>query len=1317
MKEQFPVVGNSSTRVVKAWFDKDGDGVFQESSELIFTSTVQTDDGQIKTISFTNPLPTNLPIIKKYFRLRMMAISNGGTGLPANTSTQETFVWDVAMINNSGSNTVPQYASLDPASVGNKGRILEVEIKKGGVTAYNKVLNNPSSLDYNYFDDGSLPLLYKSIAYQFKTDNTTTGESAVISTDLNFDGFFSGSNEIKTTANGANANVNLSNAWTGTGFSALRINHRTSTSQPVGVGVWEYPIMVVDENAISSTVSGFLTNTAHSLTLNTGTTTAVNHKVVLPIDQENPVSYIDYVKWLTVISARYGNVNICTNQTSPECLFLKGMVDVNDTGGNGSSGLNRLKWVEAGNEPDKFWYDAKYRNTDEAIWQMRAKQYATLLHASYDGANKSSAFEISAGSNKFLGVKNIDPNLKLAMAGISDFRGQYLIDMLNKAESLRGTAVRKVPFDILNIHHYTSTNTPIGADYINNTNYVWDKEDQYGFESNSVGACPECADLKGRYNAFLSKLFNSTSLSTTVKNELSNPTNREFWITELGYDTNNGSKVAAQLASGSQPYYTTQAQWIVRSLLELSPVEFTHNANTIALKKATIFDLRDEGIYSNGTNNNYSPDGYLYTHSGLLTRNFKPKRSWYYVQTLKNVLGECRFNKDLNANGAFLYTGAGSNDPKPRIYDYKEDGVNGRHILVIWSPTSNNSNNLPLNLSWSAIRSAIGEPSNTQLPVNLVNYTVVKHKDFNEKGSYKQYNTVGGQLQFTPSTIAISETPIYVLLNQTYNYTEYTSCQLPGLTITPTCDGGRVTHSPWSGIGGDWTIMYALQSDINNIVPPGTTCSQYPDQPFDFLGDNRFKIYSDAWVPNQPLIVNGLQSNTSYVLFFFYTDYTGLSAAKPCVLCFSTNSSAPCNINPCLSLTAPNDPLSCGTFTDDEKRLLINFINNSCLGTVNSSNPASVATCANYAAADGDFNNPLFGANELWSNCGFHEVTVTFQNFVKLEAIKFYHRFGSDDVDILYTCCNCTQPTYLTTFRPYGQVDHWVTIFENMPLLPVKSLTFRKTGHRGPNNETSVEIGKLHFCGVETTSCTFLGDNGSDTKNLRGGSFEDIKFSVSDDGAVAIHWAPVPHFKDHPEYGTFDKYEAWIAPKKNNEFEKFNANQPTEVRHYTGVEELNYFVGQLEPGDYSVLISIPKPPKGCEFSQSMDNFLQSSMYDVGNMVWADTIVSFSVLPNNKDKDLPLIQEVNKVEIHQPKTYHLEVFPNPTSGHLSVAWDTHGFQRLDIISFEGSLIKSVNLETNQVFSEQIIAGLPSGIYLVRLSGEGLMPRQKKVVLTN
>ncbi|MBP6828210.1 MAG: T9SS type A sorting domain-containing protein [Saprospiraceae bacterium] len=768
--------------------------------------------------------------------------------------------------------------------------------------------------------------------------------------------------------------------------------------------------------------------------------------------QELPESYIDYIAWVSVFLARYGSNKVCEKPENPFCELINSRVIDQDILGASRSGLGNLGFIELGNEPDKWWYDNEFRNKPNALWQMMPGQYAALLHAVYDGGGKNPAFDTGDGAT-FLGVKNIDPKVKVAMAGISDFRGRYLIELLEKAYALRATnpnAVKKIPFDILNIHHYLSNNPNAGAAYINN-NALWNTYDYYGL--NSAGQSPEQAGVKQRFVRFLERLFAGIS-NEQIKNELAD---MDFWLSEFGYDSNNNSPMKAKLPQNSQSYFTTQAQWLVRTYLELSAVEYNYAGKKIVLDKAAAFDLRD-GVDA-GEGSDYNPGGGLYTHCGLLTRDFKPKRAWYYVQTLKETLGDTRFTKDLNAAGDIPFDNGGT---PPRIYYYK--GANNRRILAIWSPTSAKVENRQLTLPVAQILARIDEQDFNEISA----YTTVTMQDFNEKGAKKGYDVADGQIHLDLTTVQISETPVFVILGEKTSVPAVVNPMQIQPAVTAYCNGALLEWETGPVSGGHWKILYAKK----NNLPYFTDCQDY--KKLDLPGTGYIQNYSnDLGADRKRLLIEGLKANTAYVVFMVYVNEAGIPAKDPTIVCLSTNNLSPCVINPCLKLTSGG---ACESAVDDFCKLVIEntgaAYNGGCSGASGciSGNPAAVINCNTYASG-GCGSNTLFQADQLWMYCNKPEITLTFENTVELAAIRFYHHSGISPVDIYYSGCGSPdEKTFLTTYRPTG-CNQWVSLVNNLPAEPVKKLYFRKVYAYGKGRTPDVKIGQLHFCGEEVADC------------------------------------------------------------------------------------------------------------------------------------------------------------------------------------------------------------------------------------------------------
>lgn len=73
-----------------------------------------------------------------------------------------------------------------------------------------------------------------------------------------------------------------------------------------------------------------------------------------------------------------------------------------------------------------------------------------------------------------------------------------------------------------------------------------------------------------------------------------------------------------------------QAQWLTRGVLE--------TAWSGVIDKMVLYELLDKNDFLGGN---------TYSYSGLMTQEGKAKRSWYYIMTLKKVLGDYEFDKEI----------------------------------------------------------------------------------------------------------------------------------------------------------------------------------------------------------------------------------------------------------------------------------------------------------------------------------------------------------------------------------------------------------------------------------------------------------------------------------------------------------------------------------------------------------------------------------------------------------------------------------------------------------------------------------------------
>ncbi len=376
----------------------------------------------------------------------------------------------------------------------------------------------------------------------------------------------------------------------------------------------EYPGYPNNENAFNPTYvtsnwnfDRFYENIQNMGLLNTPSMTGSAHWLNPPFnevlsrphhvgdDSEDPFSYIEHADHLYQWVARYGN-----NAVGSGSLKLRADQPV-------LSGLGTIQYFENWNEPDAFW-------KDENVY-FTPYDYAAMSSADYDGHQGAMGTTV--------GVKNADPTAKMAMAGITNLNLEYIRAIKLWADEYRGGSV---PFDVINLHHYSN-----------------DAGLQHAGANNGIS--PEEDRLKEKLEEFV-----------TYRNKYM--PGKEIWLSEFGYDTNPTSAQRA-LQIGSYDNEEVQGQWLVRSYLAIAAA---------GIDKAQMFMLRDVN----------AADNTIFQSSGLTespSNDWAAKPSWYYVYTMKNRLTGMTFDSEV-----------ASGNEDVRIYKFTHP--DGDAAYAVWSPTS-----------------------------------------------------------------------------------------------------------------------------------------------------------------------------------------------------------------------------------------------------------------------------------------------------------------------------------------------------------------------------------------------------------------------------------------------------------------------------------------------------------------------------------------------------------------------------------------------------------------------------------------------------
>jgi len=261
-------------------------------------------------------------------------------------------------------------------------------------------------------------------------------------------------------------------------------------------------------------------------------------------------------------------------------------------------------------------------NEPDKWWEGRQAYFspaelAAMCSADYDGHRGAMGSEV--------GVKNADPTMKLVLGGLANPELEYLKAMQFWAELHRDG---EIPFDVINLHHYCN-----------------DAGGQSG--KPTTGISPEQDGLRERFQRIVD--WRNRFLP-----------GKEVWVSEFGYDTNPKSVQRAP-AIGTFSPAEVQAQWLVRSYLALAAA---------GVDRAQQFMLRDVN----------AKNAVKFNSCGLTNEKanrHQPKRSWYYVATLRHVLTGTRFDREIPTG-----------DTRIRIYRFRSDKAPQRQVYAVWCPTS-----------------------------------------------------------------------------------------------------------------------------------------------------------------------------------------------------------------------------------------------------------------------------------------------------------------------------------------------------------------------------------------------------------------------------------------------------------------------------------------------------------------------------------------------------------------------------------------------------------------------------------------------------
>jgi hypothetical protein len=414
------------------------------------------------------------------------------------------------------------------------------------------------------------------------------------------------------------------------------------TYNPVYEGSWNYDVIYARCKQEGILVLADIKTTPAWLVSTYPTADQDNEDVPAPYgsNHSDPASYLFQGKVAFQFAARYG-YNTAVD---------KSLVSVYTTPRWNGDGINQpligmglIKYVECNNEEDRTWKGPKAQQSPE--------EYAANMSTFYDG---------NMGKlGKNVGIKSADPNMIVVMGGLAGNDPSFVSRMVDWCKTNRGYKADgsvNLCFDVINYHCYTG--------------------------SGGAGIAPELSTAGATADSFVS-LANSL------------PGHPEVWITESGYDINQGSTQRA-IPIGNKSALVTQADWILRTSL----LYMRHG-----ISKLFFYQLFDDTPNSAGT----------FATSGLVDGNGRRPAADYFLQTTA-LMGNYSYVKTLSA------------DP---LVDQYQSGTKTMYVLTIpdqkgrtGTYTLTTANNNPLTLytlkvGASAMTSTQVTPVNNKLTISV----------------------------------------------------------------------------------------------------------------------------------------------------------------------------------------------------------------------------------------------------------------------------------------------------------------------------------------------------------------------------------------------------------------------------------------------------------------------------------------------------------------------------------------------------------------------------------------------------------------------
>jgi|GEM_PF-1914619 len=950
----------------------------------------------------------------------------------------------------------------------------------------------------------------------------------------------------------------------------------------------------------------------------------------IPFVQRNAETYTAHAFWMSLFAAKYGQKGDWNEDFVQQYL--------SSIEPPASLGQGWIHYFEDNNETNKTWYDRgiginNFSGTTPTYWYFSPQEYAAMFSADYDGHENT-----LTADGKPLGVINAAPGSQMVMAGLAGLHGKYLTDMKDHwtgGPLTQGRPTGTVPNFVANFHHYC-TNVTRDQQTINQFFGSQGEFNNY----TAILVNPGGGGVSPEADNFRSKLF---WLRDAL--QFSFPTQvPEYWLSEFGYDSyddpfDNSSGVDVPIISGPAGTFdpqTVQAQWLVRGVLEA--------AWSKAIDKIMLFELLDHPNFEPGT----------YAHSGLLTHEGKAKRAWYYIMTLKAVLGEFSFNKEIlnGSNGISVVTSGQVFNQIPRVYEFKKGS---QRIFAIWSPTQE-AQQYTVHLTF---------PNNSPDYQTGGKATLIQFEDLNEEGRRIDWSShIQGR---KVSDIPVTETPVFLILNEAS--ASPTMLPVKKLRVQPMCCGG--VRLAWDLPGNNENTLIFYQLDTIGGAAPDfkfTDCTLWTNN----LGGNRTSTF-----------ISGLKPNQKYHFWVFPIGATGnpqdnltASASRitattvDCTDCLVRISKSE------LSVDAGYDgiaPVTKEGILNEAAEML--GANDAALVCQDIFDPNPVFT---YQGVSGNGFNGWGSESWIQPSPEFLELIpelntlyIKFKTPKKIRGIYAQDWVGNGRVVVEYRTCACPEWQRLTLLDLEGQnPGRW--IYEtDLPVAEITELRLKK-------QKSDAVLRQLYFCG-EDVSCSAKVPQ---PKRMAPGQPEQLCADEIRTQSAALRWSAVARNVLDPEPVFFEKYEVRISQQLDKKGDMVN---PVVFMAEADrlVPRAIFRLNGLTPGTQYYADVQPMLGRGADDDPCATNSEPPGVKRI----------SFRTEPDPKSISSTLVP-VNA-------GFAVLLNPNPVQDMLNVTITSGALETVAIIGADGRVLQELMLSDMPATATLDVANLPAGAYWVRV----------------